>query len=180
MDLDALVPVLETARLRLRAYRLDDFEDLAAMWADPEVVRFISGTPSTREMSWARLLRYAGHWLHLGFGGWAVEAKADGRFLGEVGLAHYQRGLGDDFDRFPEAGWVFCACEHGQGYGVEAVRRMLIWADEFLPGETVCLFDPRHAASLRLAAKVGYGHAVETVYQDAPAVILRRHSSTTD
>jgi RimJ/RimL family protein N-acetyltransferase len=29
------VPVLETERLRLRGYRLDDFASCAAMWADP-------------------------------------------------------------------------------------------------------------------------------------------------
>ena len=40
------VPVIETERLLLRGHRLDDFEALAAMWADPAVVRFIGGKPS--------------------------------------------------------------------------------------------------------------------------------------
>lgn len=37
------IPVIETARTILRAHRLDDFEDYAAMWADPAVTRFIAG-----------------------------------------------------------------------------------------------------------------------------------------
>ena len=37
------VPVIETERLILRGHRLDDFEGLAAMWADPEVTRYIGG-----------------------------------------------------------------------------------------------------------------------------------------
>lgn len=34
-------PVLMTERLVLRTHRLDDFADLCAMWADPEIVKFI-------------------------------------------------------------------------------------------------------------------------------------------
>ena len=79
-------PTLETERLVLRAHRVEDFSDLAALWADPVVTRFISGVPQTAEESWSRLLRYAGHWLLLGFGYWAVEEKATGNFLGEVGF----------------------------------------------------------------------------------------------
>jgi RimJ/RimL family protein N-acetyltransferase len=54
--------MIETPRLRMRLHRLDDFDDFAAMWADAQVVEHITGTPSTREQTWARLLRYAGHW----------------------------------------------------------------------------------------------------------------------
>lgn len=46
-------PTLVTERLRLDAHRLDDFESLAALWADPLVVRYIGGTPRDREDSWA-------------------------------------------------------------------------------------------------------------------------------
>jgi RimJ/RimL family protein N-acetyltransferase len=35
------IPALETERLRLRALRGSDFEDCAALYGDPEVVRFI-------------------------------------------------------------------------------------------------------------------------------------------
>ncbi|MEW7001647.1 GNAT family N-acetyltransferase [Serratia ureilytica] len=42
-------PTLVTERLRLDAHRLDDFESLAALWADPLVVRYIGGTPRDRE-----------------------------------------------------------------------------------------------------------------------------------
>ncbi len=54
-------PTLITERLRLDAHTLDDFDSLAALWADPLVVRYIGGTPRDREDSW-RLMRYVGHW----------------------------------------------------------------------------------------------------------------------
>jgi RimJ/RimL family protein N-acetyltransferase len=88
-----VAPTLETERLRLRGHRLSDFEAMAALWGDPNVVRFISGKPSTREQSWARLLRNVGHWKVFGFGCWVIEAKSDGRFIGEVGLGNFQRDL---------------------------------------------------------------------------------------
>ena len=42
-------PTLITERLRLDAHMLDDFDSLAALWADPQVVRYIGGTPRDRE-----------------------------------------------------------------------------------------------------------------------------------
>jgi len=42
------VPVVETERLRLRGYRPEDFADCAAMWADPEVTRYIGGSRSLK------------------------------------------------------------------------------------------------------------------------------------
>lgn len=46
-------PTLITERLQLDAHTLDDFESLAALWADPQVVRYIGGTPRDREDSGA-------------------------------------------------------------------------------------------------------------------------------
>lgn len=43
--------VLETERLILRPHRVEDFPDVAALWADPVVVRHISGVQSTPEAS---------------------------------------------------------------------------------------------------------------------------------
>jgi len=51
------VPPLETARLRLRGHRVEDFAACAAMWADPVVTRYIGGRPFTAEEVWTRLLR---------------------------------------------------------------------------------------------------------------------------
>src|SRR5579872_7110534 len=84
-----LVPILETDRLKLRGHRLEDFEACAAVWADPAVVRYISGKPSTRTQSWLRMLAYGGHWQHVPFGYWAVEEKKTGRYIGDVGFADF-------------------------------------------------------------------------------------------
>ena len=96
------VPIIETERLILRGHRLDDFPALAALWGDEEVTRHIGGRPSTRDESWARLLRYGGHWQLLGYGYWAVEWKQGQRFVGDVGFADWHRDIRPALDGMPE------------------------------------------------------------------------------
>ena len=86
-------PVIDTDRLTLRAHGIEDFEDMCAMWADPEVVRFIGGKVFSREEVWARLLRYAGSWSLLGYGFWVIRDRASGAFVGEAGFHNLRRDL---------------------------------------------------------------------------------------
>jgi len=149
--------MIETERLILRPQVEADYEALCEMWADPEVVRYISGVPSTREQTWGRLLRGAGMWIMKGYGTFAVIAKEDGRLLGDVGHADYHRGLGETFDPYPEAGWVLGSHAHGKGYATEAVTAAHKWFDENRPEtRSVCIISPENTASLRVAEKVGY------------------------
>ena len=173
-------PVLETDRLRLRGHRADDFGDSAAMWADPEVVRYITGEPSTESASWDRLLRYVGHWPVVGYGYWVVEAKDDGRFVGEVGFADYKRDIKPSLEGMPEAGWVLKTTEHGKGYASEAVRRIVDWADTFLDSDrTACIFDPANAASIWAAAKVGYEKHAMADSNGKPTLMMTRPRAIT-
>jgi RimJ/RimL family protein N-acetyltransferase len=163
---------IETERLILRPHRAEDFDDLAALWADPEVTRFIGGRPSTAEESWARLLRYGGLWGLLGFGYWAVRERATGRFVGEVGFADFHRGLG--FDGVPETGWVLAPRAQGRGQAGEAVRAALAWADARSWLRTVCIIDPDNAPSLRLAEACGFREVRHTTYKDHPTIMFER------
>lgn len=168
-------PTLETERLILRAHRSDDFQDCADMWADPRVTEYISGTPSTREQSWSRLLRYAGHWQHMGFGYWVVQRKSDGRYVGEAGFADYKRDTSPSIEGEPEAGWVLRSDAHGKGYATEVVARMLQWADAELSSEkTVCIVDPSHSGSINVAKKNGYGNEQLGLYGEHKTLFLQR------
>jgi RimJ/RimL family protein N-acetyltransferase len=169
------VPVIETERLIMRGHRLDDFEASAALWADPEVTRFISGKPSTREESWSRLLRHVGHWALLGFGYWALEDKASGRFVGEVGFADFKRLIEPPLDGIPEIGWVIAPSLHGRGLATEAVRAASAWGlKHFGPVRTACLIHPENGASIRVARKCGYEEYIRTTYKDGPSIVFSR------
>lgn len=173
----SLVPVLETPRLILRGHRREDFEAVVALWADMEVARHISGKPSTREESWARMLRYGGLWNLLGFGYWAVEEKASGLFAGEVGLGMFQREIEPSYGDTPEAGWVLAPWCHGKGYATEATQAALAWSDAHLPGQaTVCITAPENLASNRVAEKCGFVKYAEGTYKTWPTWFFRREA----
>ena len=166
------IPTLTTPRLILRPHRREDFDACAALWADPAVTRFIQGRPQTREEVWARLLRYAGHWAWLGYGYWAVEEG--GRFVGELGLADFQRAMEPPLSA-PELGWALMPAVHGRGYATEALRAVLAWADANLAvRETACIVAPENFASLRIAAKLGYSETARTTYKGEETVVYRR------
>jgi RimJ/RimL family protein N-acetyltransferase len=169
------VPVIETARLRLRRHRLDDFAACAAMWSDPEVTRFIGGKPSTHEEVWARILRYAGHWALLGFGYWAIEEKASGSFIGEVGLADFHRDIDPPMDDGPEVGWALQTASHGKGYGAEALRAALDWGHVHFGSEMIyCLIDTENRPSIRLAEKCGFKRLRQTTYRGTANIVFGR------
>jgi RimJ/RimL family protein N-acetyltransferase len=151
------VPTLETEHLKLRGHRLDDFPHCAAMWADPNVTRYIGGKPLTEEEAWTKFLRYAGHWSLLGFGYWAAEEKATGNFAGELGFADYKRDLEPSLKGVPEIGWVLASHAQGKGYATEAVRAIVAWGDaHFQSPRTACIIAPENLASIRVAVKCGY------------------------
>lgn len=171
-------PTLDTPHLILRGHTIDDFDQSALLWSDPEVVKFISGKPSTREESWARLLRYIGHWQALGFGYWVIEEKGSGAYLGEAGLADYKRNMTPDIEGKAEAGWVLSTNAQGKGYGIEAVLRILQWADEYLPKQTtVCIITPEHHASMKLATAAGFRRVQTSQYHGQEIDLLERVKS---
>jgi RimJ/RimL family protein N-acetyltransferase len=168
-------PVLETERLVLRGYRPADLAPAAAIWADPGVTRYIGGSPFPRESTWGKILRYAGHWALLGYGYWAVDDKASGALLGEVGFADFKRELVPSLDGMPEMGWALAPHAHGKGLGTEAVRAALAWFDAHAGApKTACIVHPENAASIRLAQGCGFREIARTTYNDQPTIVFVR------
>lgn len=167
-------PTLLTERLILNAHRLEDFSDLASMWRDPAVVRYIGGTPRSAEDSWSRLLRYLGHWQLLGYGYWAVREKASGNYIGDIGFADFHRAIEPALDA-PEMGWALNSAAHGKGYATEALQATLTWAADYFPqGKTVCIISPENRPSIGLAKKVGFVESHHSEYHQQPIVVMQR------
>ena len=172
---DRTAPTLDTERLRLRAHCVADHAPMAAMSADPIVVRYLGGRPFSEEESWARMLRFPGLWQLLGYGYWAVEEKASGRYIGHLGYADFKRNITPSIDGMPELGWVLAADVHGRGYATEALQAALAWGDAHL-GEhrASCVISPENAGSIRLATKVGFRFHQEAVFHAKVAHIFVR------
>ncbi len=154
------VPILRTERLILRVHRLEDFPALAAMWSDPELVRFIGkGEPLSEEVVWGRLQKAVGAWPILGYGFLAIEHAASGRLIGEAGFLERFAPGGDP--RTPEAGWALATSERGQGYAGEAMAAILAWGDQCFE-RTFCIISSENTPSIALARRLDYrDHGVE-------------------
>jgi RimJ/RimL family protein N-acetyltransferase len=169
------IPILETERTVLRGFQHRDLDAHFAMWADSGVTRFIGGRPMTREEAWGRYLRYAGLWVVLGYGFWAVEEKSSSRLIGNAGFHDLHRDIFPSIDGLPEAAWALVPEAHGRGLATEIVTAMHRWSDVHLEASrTVCIVDPDNAASLRVALKCGYQEQLRTVYHDRPTILLQR------
>ena len=166
---------IETERLILDAHTIEDFEPLAAMWADPEVVRHITGRPSTAQESWMRLLRYGGLWPLLGYGFWAVREKQSGRFVGDLGFADFHRNIEPSIAGVPEAGWVLAVWAHGRGYAREALGAALAWLDRRASiTHSVCLIALENKTSIRLAERNGYFRTTTVSFAGEDTLLFTR------
>lgn len=169
-----MVPIIETERLILRGHALGDFEASAAMWADPDVARYIGGKPSTREESWQRMIRYPGHWALMGYGFWVIEEKATGRFIGEAGFSDFKRDVDPPLGA-PEHGWALATQAHGRGYASEAIAAQLRWgAAHFGATPFYCMISPENGPSIRVAERHGYREFVRTTYKGGASILFRR------
>ncbi len=150
------IPVIETARLRLRAPEHRDFEAYAAMWADDRVTRYISGKARPRDESWRRFIGTHGLWALLGFGYWIFAERESDTLIGIGGLADFQRGLAQ-LESYPEAGWAIAPDWWGRGIASEAMTAAMDWADHALDAaETRCIINPGHGASEAVARRLGF------------------------
>ncbi|OGX85674.1 GNAT family N-acetyltransferase [Hymenobacter glacialis] len=169
------VPVLDTSRLVLRGFRADDFEPWLALSRTPAYHRYFGPEAMPAEEVWKLLLRSAGHWVVMGYGFWAVEEKASGRFIGAMGFVNLKRELSPSLGDAPEIGWVLDPALHGQGYASEAVAAVLAWGHaRFGPVRTVCIIHPDNAPSMKVAARFGYHEFARTTYHDQPIVLFER------
>jgi RimJ/RimL family protein N-acetyltransferase len=116
-----VIPSLTTERLRLRAFRSEDFEIYAGFLADLEVTRYLTGEPMNRADAWRNLAMVIGHWSLRGFGMWAVERKDDRTLIGRVGLHEPEGWPGI------EVGWMLGRDYWGQGYASEAARAAMAY-----------------------------------------------------
>ncbi|WP_089156167.1 GNAT family N-acetyltransferase [Micromonospora sp. NBS 11-29] len=112
---------LRTARTELRPWRTADVPEMAAINADPEVMRWIGdGSVLDHQRTADRVAAYRRHWAEHGFGLYALTLRPTGEFAGFVGLAV------PDFlpEILPsvEIGWRLARRHWGRGLATEAAR----------------------------------------------------------
>jgi RimJ/RimL family protein N-acetyltransferase len=160
------VPVIETGRLRLRAFRAADLDAYASMCADPEVMRFVGdGGPVDRDAAWRQMALYLGHWPLRGFGMWALEERESGSLVGRAGYLHPEGWPG------AELGWLLGRAWWGRGLATEACRAALTQRASFGIERLISLIRPGNVRSLAVARRLGATLARTVDFLGAPVQV---------
>jgi RimJ/RimL family protein N-acetyltransferase len=168
--------VLTTARLTLRDWHEEDLPHFAALNADPAVMEFMP-RPLSRAESDDFVRRAQRHIEARGWGLWAVEGRADGQFIGYVGLA--VPSFSEHFTPCVEIGWRLRRASWGHGYATEAARECLRVAFETLGlPEVVAFTVPANVRSRAVMQRLGMVHNPRDDFDHPrlpPGHALRRH-----
>ena len=114
---------LETERLILREYTMDDFDALYEILSDPETMKHYpkpydeAGT--NRWLTWS-----LNNYKEYGFGLWAIELKENGKFIGDCGITMQNI----DGQQLPEIGYHIHKNYWRKGYAKEAATAVRDWA----------------------------------------------------
>ena len=152
---------LETARLRLEPYRDDHVDGLLALNSDPEVMRYISGRPDTREETIAIVERVKARWAEVGYSWFAFIERETGELVGAGCLQNLRREATTlpDLACPMELGWRLRRDRHGRGYASEAAFAMGDWAfEKFGPDELLAVCHPENLASAKVMQRLGMRH----------------------
>jgi len=145
--------ILETPRLRLRHFIIEDLDDLWALYQNPNITRYIPDAPRSREETQEELEWHMnGHPKKRELGLWATMHKESGKFIGRCGLLPWEI----DGQHEVEVAYAIAAAYQSQGLGSEAAQAILNYGLEKLKlARLICFIDPENIPSQRVAEKMG-------------------------
>ncbi|MDQ3917673.1 MAG: GNAT family N-acetyltransferase [Acidobacteriota bacterium] len=152
-------PGRETPRLLLRQFTADDLDELAAIHADPEVMKYLGlrGAPLMREEAEMMLVSIISTWRNTGFGRWAAVDRVTRRLAGYAGFR--------PFGVRAELVYVLGRPYWGRGLATEAARECLRFAsEEKLFDEVVAFTRVANLASRRVLEKIGMRYEGEAEF----------------
>jgi ribosomal-protein-alanine N-acetyltransferase len=153
--------IIETPRLLFRPLTPGDAEDLAAIYADPDVMLFFEGTRSLEHA--VREIEECRRWyVRLGFHFWATIHKEDRKFIGRCGLLPQVL----DGRREVEVAYMLARRHWNQGLGTEAARAITEYGFErHTFRRLVSIIAPSNLASIRVAEKNGMRYIKDVAFK---------------
>jgi RimJ/RimL family protein N-acetyltransferase len=145
--------ILETKRLLLRRFVINDLDDLFTFYSNPEVIQYIPDAPRTYEETKKELEWFMnGHPKFPELGLWATIYKETDQFIGRCGLLPWTI----DGQNEVEVAFAFVKEHWGQGMGTEVAQSLLQYGFEHLHlYRLICLIDNDNQASIKVATKIG-------------------------
>jgi RimJ/RimL family protein N-acetyltransferase len=155
--------MLETERLLLREFTLDDVPVFHRMVTDPDVTRYTGDQGKARTLEEVRAgltERVLGDYARHGYGRWAAVYRPDNAVIGFAGLK-YLPDVGET-----DLGYRFFKEYWGRGLATEAARALMDWGFAHLPlHRYIGIADSENVASCRVLEKVGFRFVRRTTYQ---------------
>jgi RimJ/RimL family protein N-acetyltransferase len=147
---------LETERLILRRFTMDDVDNLVELDSDPDVMHYITGgKPTPREQIETDFLPHFLAYYERGerYGFWAVVEKTSGDF---IGWFHFRPPHGSTDPDIAELGYRFRKVAWGKGYATEGSRALIAKGFKELGVKRVTAYTfEKHDASQRVMEKAG-------------------------
>lgn len=145
--------LFESERLGFRAWTMEDLPDMAALNADPEVMRFFPAT-LTEQQTKDFILRMQTMLKENGYCYYAVDEKEEGNFIGFIGM--FWQTYEAPFTPATDIGWRLAKNFWGKGYATEGAKRCLSHAFENLRLKQVVATAPRiNQPSIHVMEKIG-------------------------
>jgi len=170
------VTLLATARLSLVPFTDEHVGGLNTLNSDPEVMRYISGRPETREETVAMVERVKARWTAFGYSWWSFMERDSGELVGAGALQNLRRGATPAPDpACPlEIGWRLRRDRWHRGLATEAARAITAFAFDVIHADEIyAVCHPDNVASAAVMKRLGmqdcglqtwYGKSV-TTYQ---------------
>jgi len=153
---------LTTERLMLVPFTDDHLDGLNALNSDPEVMRYISGRPETRDETLAIIERVKQRWIDFGYSWWSLIEKENGLIVGAGALQNLRREATASPDpACPlEIGWRLRREYWGRGLATEAARAIAGFAFNTVHADEIyAVCDPANVASASVMERLGMQHA---------------------
>ena len=157
---------IETERLRLRQFTMGDLDELAPIFGNPQVMKYLglNCQPVPREETETALASMIRHWEQKGFGRWAVVLKENDKLIGCAGLRSYE-GTAELVYLLDEPFW-------GKGLATEIARACLKYGFEKHNFPQIIAFTrPGNAASRHILDKIGMRFEREDLFFGIVAVL---------
>jgi RimJ/RimL family protein N-acetyltransferase len=154
--------ILETDRLILREFILEDLDEVFRLVSDPDVTRYIGDVCKSVEDARKRMVEQTFRdYEKFGYGRWAVVCKSTGKVIGAAGLKFL-----DDVGEV-DLGYSFFKEHWGKGLATEASRAVVAYGvDNLQIQRIVGIADIENQASIRVLEKVGFRFEKFTTYRD--------------
>ena len=145
-----MIPTIETERLRLREWRISDFDGYLALKTNAELQRYSLGGVKNKEQVWDDFCSISGQWVLRGVGILLIADKKTDEARGFTGL-WYPLDI-----EVPELCWSLFPGNMGKGYATEAAIAARQWVYEnHQYHQLVSYIHPDNTASCAVAERLG-------------------------